>query len=381
MSSEVELIGPNDLCADWDPTIPWYTHQLAENGGMGLMQQYGAMNEVNYEACEFIEYQFKRFGMPVPDRDLVEWAWHFAFYAVDQVDPYMFFHGFSDVFKTEEPLYYQFAVREHPSQAYEEISGEYAEFYRHFPKEGKTNFVRLYSNPGLKNFDMIYDYFTDHVTHISDTHHEGYYPDEVEFFRRYGEKVAKDWMELAVWSALIWMISPEPESKDWRYSFHPIFQIVYDEGSCLLNDWTFYVPGLFIMDERPVRSCAICGTHEWCVELTQKYDHQDVEYTCQHCLSEGEPFPGMICGTKHCTTVTCKNHPENGNLSPVDMNRKKREMEANKRYGELKQLPNGMKARENPGIIYVNTRVMDKYSKSIASDMGKVFQALLGSPE
>lgn len=382
-NSCVDLVYPEKLELDWDPNVPWYDYQLADHGGLGLLQQYGAMNEANFEACEFIKYQFHRFGLPEPDQDLAEWCWKFAFYGFDQVDPYLFFHGISDVYKTNEALYYQFAVRHHEHEPFEEISGDSAEFFRHTPNEYQQNFYSLYNSPTLKNFDSIYDYFEDHVGHILDTMHESYYPDEVEFFRRYGKKNARDWMELGVWAAIIWMIGPDEESRNWRYSFHPIFQLVYDHGSCLLDDWTFYKPGLFIMDERPVKSCSVCGVQDWCVELTQMKNRDGFTsgYICSHCASDGEPFPGMTCGTKSCTQVGCKHHPSFSNALVVGKDRAIREIENERRYGKMIEGPGGFMHREKPGIIYMNTRIMDKYSKSIADDMGAVLSGLLSSPK
>lgn len=380
------MVFPNNERPEWEPGTPWYDYQLADNGGMGLMTEYGAMRDKNFEALEFITMQIRdrlTSGF-TPDEDVVEWAWNFAFYAIDQMDPYMFFHGYTDVVKSDESLYYQFEVREDFNEEFREIDCEYLEYYKLFPEGAIKNFRILYNDLNekkglLKNFDTIYDYFHDHVGMIEAEMHEGYYPEEVSFFRRYGAQNAKYLMERCVWAALIWMISPEQESRNWRYSHHPIFQIVYDHRACVLDHWTFYRPGLFQMSERPLKSCAKCGTQEWCVELT--HGKEKTEFICQSCLSNGEAFPGMTCGTKMCTALECPNHPAHEHAKSLKGQQKIRQIEAEARYGPLMQLPNGMMVRELPGIIYINNKVIEKTTKSMADQIGHAFAALLESPE
>ena len=374
----VDLYHPDKNMPDWDGVVPWYDYQLAEHGGQGLLTQYGAMNEVNFECCEFIAFQFERWGLPTPDADLIEWCWNFAFYAVDQIDPYLWFGGYTDVVKADDTCYFQFSVREDLREDFREIGPEHLEYFEHAPEVSQRNFPKLYNSPTLKNFDMIYDYFQDHMSFGLDGMHESAYSDEIKFFRRYGNKAAVDWMELGVWAAMIWLISPTEESRNWRYSFHPIFQLCYDAGSCILNDWTFYEPGYYMKHERPAKSCATCGTHEWCVELTQVRG-KNTEHICQSCLSEGEPFPGATCGSKFCDQVKCINHPAHDHAKSVGMNRAQREIAADRRFGSMHQLPWGEKTRELPGMVYINTRVMEAQANSIANDMGDAFQKLLGS--
>jgi hypothetical protein len=381
-STQNALVYPEDIKVDWAPGDAWYDYQLQDNGGLGLLTQYGARNQTNPYAMEFMTYQIKERLIPglEVEEDLLDWAWDFAFYAVDQIDPYMFFHGYTDVVKTNEPMYYQFSVREDLDDEFREIGCDAAEFFKIFPEGAMKNFRYLYNDIDekkglLKNFDIVHDYFHDHLSMIEDEMHESYYDDEIKFFRRYGKENAMYVMERAVWAALIWMISPEHDSRTWRYDFHPIFQIVYDHKACLLNDWTFYRPGYFMMDERPLGSCAKCGTTEWCVELT--HGKHKTEYICQSCASDGEPFPGFTCGTKTCTSIECKNHPAHEHANTLKGTRKIREIEADARYGPLRQLPNGMKTRELPGIIYINQYAIEKTTRSIADQVGNAFTALL----
>ena len=363
----------------WDPIEPWHSYQLQDHGGIGVVSQYGGNQFVNYEAYAFMEAMFKKFNRGrLPCTELLEWAWDFAFQAIDQVDPYLFFHGATDVIKTDEPYYYQFSIRYDDEEPWEDVSGEEAEHFKYW-KEGEKVFFYLLDKPGLQEyFDGIYDYFSDHMAYAMEAMNDGYdsYYLEETLHKRYGDSFVH-LAHLGVWSALMWMISPE--AKSWRYDHHPIFRNVYSGGECLLNGWNFHSPQYFKKAERPVGSCAECGVKDWCVELVQD-DEMNIKYTCQHCQTGGDPFPGAICGTKMCSRLECEHHPDHVHARSMVGSRIKREIQAEARYGKL-QKHNGVYTRELPGMIHLEHKVIQHYSKSIASDVGRVLEGLLSPPK
>lgn len=378
-----------DYSEDWAPQAPWYEYQMCEHGGLGVISQYGGNSVVNEAAYYFMFAQFKmRAGRGV-DEDLLDWCWNFAFQAVDQVDPYILFHGCTDVIKTDRTYYNQFSIREEEHHYWSEVSGESAEHFELFP-EGVQAYDVLMSRPGLQEyFDTIHDYFDDHISWYTSAEGSQFKEsDEYYLINKYGPKT-KDLMHLGVWAALMWMISPEEDSREWRAKHHPIFDMCYSEGSCFLHDWRFYPPTHYKMDHRPLQSCAECGAHEDCVELVQVVRTKAFRYICQSCQSDNTPFPGMICGTTMCTRVECHNHPAhttdlvayNDPLARHKASRAKRMLEADARYGELEDIGYGVKVRELPGMVHINQKVIQHYSNSITSDLGKVLDRLLSPPK
>ena len=353
-----------------DPYEMWSDYQLNEHSGIGLLQQYGGDSQKNYEVYDFMESQFKRFGLIPPQEDVLEWCWDMAFYLVDQVDPYIFFQGATDVVLTNEPYYHQCAVREEPDAPFEEIEPENLELYRYWA-EGSESYHELMKYPGLQeHFEHIYESLMDYVGNM--------YDGDDCFLReareKYGPK-AKDLIHLGTWAAVMWMISPQ--AKSWRFNFHPIFQLCYEGGACLLNNWRFYGQEYFYITPRQIKSCGKCGIHEWCAELVQDKESKNFIYMCESCESDKEPFPGRTCGTRMCTVVKCPNHPAHAEIDKLTGNTKVRMIAADRRYGEMRALPNGLQVRELPGMMHVNHKMIEHYSKSIAGDMGKVLTALL----
>lgn len=379
---ESKLVPTDSVNVPWEVGYRDYNYQLTDHGGVGLLEFYHSQSHKNFEALEFMYNRVGRDVFPgyFPEEDILEWAYAFAYYAVDQYDPYFFFHGFTDVQKSEESDYYQFSVRDDTSEKFREVSGENVELYKLFPKGAEVNFPILYNDMDrktglLRNFDLVYDYFHEHVGEVRQDLNGDWHPDEMKLFQKYGTQAAIDLMEASVWAALLWMISPEPESREWRYTYHPIFQIVYDHKACLLESWVFHTPEYFKMEERPLGSCSKCKTTDWCVELYQT--EADTSYLCQSCVSEMRPFPGMTCGTKMCTALGCINHPAHQLHNSLQGDKAVRQIEAVSRYGELTTLENGMHVRQRPGILYVNNLAIEQTTKSIADKMGSAFTLML----
>lgn len=384
-------------CQDvpWEPAMDVWDSPMLMDGGMGLMTQYGARSSHCYDAYVFMEEQYRRFGLLPPQEDMLQWCWNFAFYSLDQLDPYVLYSGCTDVIKTNEHLYYQFATR-HEETDFADISADNLEVYRVWP-EGVRVYEQLMAYPGLNSythpeghpqrqpvgamfFEYIHEYFDEHFTHVKNDDHPECYQEELDLIKKYGDK-ANHTAHLGIWAAIMWMIGPE--GKGWRKDYNPIFQMCYDEGACLLHDWTFYSPEYFRRFERPVKSCALCGTKDWCVELVSvRLEHKvpdevagEAVYMCENCNSTGLAFPGRTCGSKMCSITSCKNHPTFSS-DLVVQRRFERQQDAINRYGELREA-GGYHLRELPGIVFLNHKAIEQYSNQISSDVGSALTKLL----
>lgn len=376
-----------DYSADWDPHQEWYEYGLCDHGGCGVIG-YGGLKVAVEEAYYFMFQQFRRFGVKPPEEDLLEWCWSFAFQCIDQVDPYLLFYGCTDVIKTNKTDFNQFSVKEDEQDPWCECNHGSAEHFEYF-SNGEQAWEILMERPGLQEyFDTIDDYFSDHISwYTSDEGAAFRDSDEHILMAKYGEQTV-DLMHLGIWAAVMWMAGPMPESKHWRNKHHPIFSLCYEGGEAFLHEWRFYPTELFKMEERPAHSCAFCAVTHDCVELVQ-LKNDGVKFVCQSCQSDGRPFPGMICGTTMCTRVECTNHPAhttdlvlaNDPLSKFKASRTKRMLEADIRYGEIRDVGHGVKTRDLPGMVYINNKMIEHYSNSITSDVGRVLDALLSPPK
>lgn len=217
--------------------------------------------------------------------------------------------------------------------------------------------------PGLKEyFYELWDYFDDHFSYVAADSHPESFIKETRFIKRYGNKCT-DLAHLGIWASTMWVCSPM--AKEWRQTFHPIFTLVYESGACLISDWSFYENEMFKKSHRPANTCAKCMREEYCVELIQK--DKGAFFLCEKC-SHPKTIPGMVCGTRDCSKVSCEAHPGY---------KEARMALADRRYGDLKRLPNGQQIRALPGMIQINTLVLSKNANSITDVVNREFQRLL----
>ena len=213
-----------DFNPGWAPADKYDDYQLHETAGngYGVIGYYGGNTMEIQCALDFMEGQYRRFKMMPPQRDFIEWCWEQAFYYIDQFDPYALMSGCSDVIKTEECFYYQYAVS-NDGENWVEVSPTELETFRLWEEDGKNKGEEawrvLMDYPGLPEyFDHIYDYFQDHFHYIMEDDHPECYEREWEFIRKYGKENIEHLAHMGIWAAIMWMCSPIPEAKDWRCS-------------------------------------------------------------------------------------------------------------------------------------------------------------------
>ena len=364
---------PTDIYPDWKPTDAAYetqdycdyAPQLSDPfSGEGLLSLYNRRDSMPDEAEHFVRQQFQRFGIEQPPLELMYYSWWQTYYYVDAIDPYVFFYGCCDVIKTEENYYYQYSVCNDNFENWREIEPGTGETFKYW-KKGEEAWETLMDYPGLDEyFDDFSDYFGEHFDCVMADDHPESYADEWEFINRWGKKGAYDRVHLALWASIMWMMSPM--AKAWRTEKHPIFGIVYEYDACLVHDWCFHSPEYYHVDNRPAMTCAVCGVSEWCVELIHSVDHE-TKFICEHCLNPVKTV-GASCGKRSCTKHSCAHHEGIGAAKQIA---------ADERYGPLRQLPGGQKARELPGMMYINEKAVDQLSMGIADSMGEDLKKLL----
>lgn len=369
---------PKDIYPDWEineasrddyenADFPGGSHLMDDGYNSGPMSYYHGHNVIPAGFRDFIMEQFIRFKVAPPCELLISWAWEFTFYYVDVIDPEIFFYGCCDVIKTEEPYFYQYTVLSDAQTDYTEVPPSSLEFFRTWNK-GTDAWEVLMGYPGLEHFfDYFKDHFDTHWLDAGDAVYNGYASRDCEesiLINQYGKVQATNLAHLAAWSTIMWMMSPM--AKGWRAEKHPVFAICYEFGECLIHEWCFHTPEYYRRENRPAMTCSSCGHTEWCVELVQ-VSSSETRYICEHCLNP-VPQKWATCGIKPCTKISCPHHPGQ---------RAARQIAAEQRYGELKMLENGRKGRDCPGIMYINTAMIDKYSTSIADAVGEDLRKLL----
>lgn len=349
--------------------VPWELTQkdddyMLATGGMGILEHYGIhiASSGPRECFLFMMEQFHRFGInPIPQNDLLDICWQVALHYVDIFDPYLFFDGVCDVVRTDESYSYQYSIYDEHNDEWHETDSEFIDTFKYWA-DGAANWRVLYDRPGLEYaFPSLYEYFLE-------CWEEGYgLPIETDeelphLYRKYGPQL-KDLIHLGIWAAIMWMCSQEESAIDWRSQFHPIFNICYEEGSCIVLDGVHFAgPAYYKRVERRPGTCASCGIHEWCINLTTESKGEFV-YKCEKC-EVGERFPNRICGKRMCDVTTCQHHPLYGDTKAKE---KMRKLKADKTFGTLRRLPNGMEVRPLPGYLIAEM----KQIQDIGTGVGK----------
>jgi len=367
---------PDNIYPSWKPTrlaLDRYEDSISEpqllscgynyqpNGG--IMSRSYPHDYVPDEAEEFMRGQYS-INEANPTQTLIYYCWWEAFTFVEQIDPYSFFYGCCDVIKTEESYHYQYAVCDDSFQNWTEVDPGATETFIYW-EEGVQAWNIMMNYPGLDSyFDLFFDYFNDTYQEALDSWENDLAHPMIEFIHIWGRRDAYHMIHLGLWSAIMWMMSPM--ARPWRAARHPIFDTCYEYGSCLIHDWCFYPPPYYRKENRPALTCAVCGVSEWCVELVQMVDGE-TRFLCEHCLNP-VPHAYHTCGTRSCTNIKCEHHP--------GINAAKR-IAADKRFGSLRQLPDGRKARALPGMMTINQTLIDQYASSIADVVGQDLKRLL----
>jgi hypothetical protein len=338
--------------------------QLCE-GGYGVMSYYQADGWMPPECKQFVIDQFLSLRLVPPGDDFLYWCWEFMYYYVEQMDPYVFFFGGTDVVLTEENYHYQYSVTSGNRDSWEDVHPDNIEVFRYWPK-GEEAWATMMRYPGLEDFyPEVFEYFSEHFNYVRQDDHPEAYKQEWTFIHRYGNKV-NDFAHLGIWAVFMWMCSPM--AKSWRGNNHPIFDICYRDGECVINGWCFMSPEYYKRQERHPMSCASCGVVEHCVELVP-INNQETKFICEHCCHPQITEEGNTCGSTQCAKTSCPNHP--GATAS-------RLVRAKHRYGDLQERSaDGRHYRELPGMMTINKIAIEHSAKGLAELMGDELTKLL----
>lgn len=384
---QIYLPSPDQINVPWEKESSTSAIALSfESGFDSIFLDYHRIS-LPPSLFDFVQEQFYHFvasknnSFSMPDEKMVMGCWETCLFYLDVYDPFLLFQGVTDVILTDKPNYYQFSYYNDQEKAWIDINPDTGiDHFEYFPK-GAESATILYNNPGLNNthFSGLYEFLEEQWG--ENCHERGSLQND--FKKEYGDR-AFDILHLISWACVVWMIGPGKNSRFWREYNHPVFSHIYDGDNIanrevLLTEYSMLTEKEFKMHERAPLSCAICGIKNQlsnCITLEDNNNSGVYYYVCQHCLSDGEPFPGRTCGTLYCTYVSCKHHPAH-NLDRGAQLASMRQIAADKRFGQLRQLENGMYTRDLPGLIMINHVAIQQNVKSIASDFERVLLGLL----
>jgi len=269
------------------------------------------------ECIDFAYSQYERFKVPMPKHldDVVLTGIRAALWYMDCADPYALFSGISDVDMTTEWSEHAYEIID-DKRTYE-VNPENVETFRYAPGQDEAVFNQVMSFPGLEALPNMLGTCISDVLGGEYGYHERYEvldPGvrsslEILCTRQDGTlntEMRDAYFDLAAWSAAAWFLGPL--ARDFRYRHHDIYHTVVNYGEAILVDGSVISPKNYRKLTRPPKSCMICGTAAWCVEMTASCG--GTRYMCEHCLSEGMPPSTMAtCGSKRCLLTACWHHP------------------------------------------------------------------------
>ena len=186
------------------------------------------------------------------------WCWETASYYITVLDPSCLFYGQTDVYSTQDHKYFQYIIT-NGFGVFCEVDSTEVNVYRFNPRYAER-FAEIYNNPGL-------DYcFEGLRSHLENEYHYGLSNQRqvMKFDRQYGEMLF-DIIHLGVWSAALWMVSPQ--NSQWRYDSHLIFSLVYNHGECVEYRGANFPPSEYRRLSRAAHSCSRCNSRTFCVRL------------------------------------------------------------------------------------------------------------------
>lgn len=289
------------------------------NGVIG----YQSPADLPEEMFDFIDSQFKRFGIPViPDgklfRDITGWGAFAAYYYVDSINPYaLLTSGISDVDWSDLGHTHAIDVINTWKNTRKEADPDLLEIFTPVEGQSENFFNHAMAHPGLDALPynmgeeikwILFDYYGGPEDCCDSTAlaalQELCVIDGVFERKRYHA-----YFELAAWAAMLFMAGPP--GRDWRVANHDVFWLCHTEGMAILYDLSFIPREYYEIYEREPQSCCVCGLNSYCVELV--FIEGVNRFMCEKHLNGDLPlYNGATCGTKVCKFVNCHHHPAHG---------------------------------------------------------------------
>ena len=318
----------------WDP-VP-LPPMLPQNKYLNLYfwGQHNSFGGHGYSRSveHFVTNQFNRFRVPVPRQDLIIWCWDTVSYHIINQDPDALFFGQSDVLKVQDNAYFQYAILNGMGQ-FCEVPSHALEVYR-YNCNYHHRYQEIYHNPGL---DFCFKGLKDEVHNLcdygldremlKDSQEDIHLKRQIKkFYRQYGDSTF-DVVHLAIWSSLLWIISPE--NSLWRYQNHLIFNACYDHGECIVHFGNVYPPSEYRRLARAAHSCVRCGIRSSCTRIYNVNRSNNYQYyelgsqwptlqltgvtpgayiLCQRCLRD-QIKENTQCHRHTCIETGCRHHP------------------------------------------------------------------------
>lgn len=273
-------------------------------------------------AVDFVDQQFARFGIPMPQKlwPLKALGPALAIHLVDYSDPYMLFWEYSDVCCNPEWCQNTYEISTSRGKKFEADPTDLETFHVDF-NQGNEFFNKHIAMPGVKAFPE----------HLSSSVDEGmelflsdqYWPAVLNLVQGYPDlkqlkhdvmmeciergdmnhKKFKAYFDLSMWAGILWLFGPY--SREWRRENSEIYHAAFNYAEFILYEQQIYIPSEYVKIPRSPNSCYKCGIDAWCVENT--LDHSGTARSiCEGCMTKGMPrIATTTCGTKFCKYYEC----------------------------------------------------------------------------
>lgn len=319
-------------------------HDIINDTGFGVIGLPGR-DELPVPMIEYCMSALPFFGLKTEPAGAVEEVVRIGamstYFALDVINPYAFFMGMSDVNYSDHWQNYSFDIYDDLAQTSFEADpdkletfvaapqGQAEQFYQEQLRQGGLWFDKFKNGDiPLSSSDTLLD-LLDFVGEdirmclegaACETPLESLREDQLRFDQFIQLTGGQEWLvnlyfDVAAWASALWFLGPE--GRAWRNTHHEIFAMVAEDGFAAMYEGMFVQARHLRMNERPARSCVVCGLTAWCVDLVQI--EGTTRYMCERHINGPIPlFEQATCGTKICRAVTCPHHPEYGNENALN---------------------------------------------------------------
>jgi hypothetical protein len=290
-------------------------HDHLNNCGEGLMALRW-IGDLPDDLISFCKQFYQLVKVEEPPEDVIRYGAWATYYAIDIMDPYALFCGFSDVDCSDDWCEFAYEVSDLDGKVHEITDPEYLESFVHNPGQDQKRFTealnRMYQ-PDFKGIDeMPFDMSMfvqewwdneDPLKMLDDTS-KAWLGD-----KKYDE--VRPFFDLASWATWLWFTGPY--GRDFRTQHHPIFNAVLTSKR---GEAIVYEGGIFGGDDytklpRKPQSCVTCGLDAWCVEMV--HIKGTSRFMCEHHVNGKLPLYGSAnCGSRVCKFVACPYNSEYG---------------------------------------------------------------------
>lgn len=286
-----------------------------DTGLLGIGSAYELIPE---EVVNFCYEQYKRFGIDLPPKEVVQIGAHATFMTIDVVDPYCIFFAGLGVDVSSEWCDMSYQILDERSQRAYQADTESIESFVYSPGGVVNNFNHYMAHPGLDMMDAgdpirsVLDgewYGEDATMQLGKPSADLLYNMCRKEDGKIDEGKVLSYFELSAWAAWCWLFSQA--GQEYLFTNHDIMWACKNHGECILYEGILLEPSSYTKINRAPQSCEVCGLDAWCVDLIVLKGES--RFICEHHLNGDVPlFEDATCGSRVCRHVECHHHPLHG---------------------------------------------------------------------